>query len=196
MGESSEGCNYPGNWGSIEDKSRCPVSSLSAQTKGCISSSLWKLLWIGAEAGCSMLWNEMCSMLLCCWWAEFLNLHAWHVCVQRIRCWGASRCRSCVWLGTAMKAPAPRPGAHRSTGLKGAPALPGAERLKQQSTRAMGRSREPEGIQSWAMPQPHGVWWRDPSTTCPDPLLHSHCFCTVYPAFSCTSKLLKLDFCP
>lgn len=27
MGESSDDCNYSGNWGSIEDKSRCPVAA-------------------------------------------------------------------------------------------------------------------------------------------------------------------------
>lgn len=103
------------------------------------------------------------------------------------RCWGASRCRSCVWPRTVVK-PCLAHGSctmawctqkHRG---QRAPALLRSERWKQQSTRVMGRSREPEWIQSWAMPH-RRVQCRGHSTPCPDPLLHS--CCVLYSLSSC-----------
>lgn len=126
--------------------------------------------------------NIMCSVILCCWWVEFLNLQGWHLSVQRVQTdvevlkgAGAVSDRGQRWSPASPMVPAPWPGAHRNTGVKGTPALLGIEKLKQQSTRAMGRSREPEWIQSWVMSQPHRVHWRGHSTTCLHPLLHSHC---------------------
>lgn len=159
MGESSEDCNYSDYWGSTEDKSRCPVSSLSTQTKGCISLSPRMALWIGAEAGCSDCEIDVfCAAVLLVSWIPKLQECHLSVCGCR-QMLGCSKAQELCWIEDSDGAlPRPRLLHHglvhtEPRGSKGSSPA-GTWQIEQQSTRVVD---SPGWIQSWAMPQSQSV---------------------------------------